>query len=72
MKNNECGCGCHSNQGISRESHHSEGDCCHSGHTHRRFYSKEETINQLQEYLQQLQSEVKGVEEYLIQLKKSE
>jgi len=70
MKNNECGCGCHSNQGGSRESHHSEGDCCSSGYTHRRFYSKEETIQQLQEYLQQLQSEVKGVEEYLSQLKK--
>ena len=70
MKNdNECGCGCHSHHGSPKDSHHSKG-CCHSsGHVQRRFVSKDEMINQLQEYLQQLKLEIKGVEEHLGQLK---
>jgi hypothetical protein len=68
----ECGCGCHSQQGSAKAFQHQGGDCCSSGHAHRRFYSKEETIKQFQDYLEQLQLEVKGVEEYINQLKKGE
>ena len=66
----ECGCGCHTQEEFTRGSHHSGGECCTSGHAHRRFFSKEETISRLEEYVQQLQSEAKGVEEYIEQLKK--
>jgi len=62
-------------------SHHSRGCCCgchHVGgryHGHgefmqRRFMSKEEIITKLQEYLNQLQAEAKGVEEHIDALKK--
>lgn len=62
-------------------SHHSRGCCCgchHVGgryHGHgefmqRRFISKEEIITKLQEYLNQLQAEAKGVEEHINALKK--
>lgn len=62
----DMGHGCHSRQGHS---HHS-GGCCHSsGMGHRRFMSREETIKHLEEYIEQLKSEQKGVEEYLEQLK---
>jgi hypothetical protein len=67
----ECGCGYQANQESCQGAHHSGGDCCDSGHTHRRFFSKDEIINHLEEYLQQLQSEAKGVEEHIAQLKKA-
>ena len=59
--------------------HHGGGCCCHheGGRHHghgkfmqRRFISKEEIIAKLQEYLKQLQAEVKGVEERIDELKK--
>ena len=60
------GCGCHEHHQLS---HHSGGHCRASGMPHRHFMSKEETIKHLEEYLQQLQSEAKGVEEYINKLK---
>lgn len=61
--------------------HHSRGCCCgchHVGgryHGHgefmqRHFISKEEIITKLQEYLNQLQAEAKGVEGHIDALKK--
>ena len=61
--------------------HHSRGCCCgchHVGgmyHGHgefmqRHFISKEEIITKLQEYLNQLQAEARGVEEHIDALKK--
>ena len=38
----------------------------------RRFISKEEVIAKLEEYLNQIQAEAKGVEERLAELKKEE
>lgn len=68
----ECGCGCHSQQGAARAFPHHGGGGCSSAHAYRRFYSNEETIKQLQDYLEQLRFEAKGVEEYINQLKKGE
>jgi hypothetical protein len=62
-----CACRCHDHQDLQ---HHGSG-CCSSGQYRRRFYSKEETIKQLQEYVEQLQAEAKGVEEYIVELKKA-
>jgi hypothetical protein len=36
--------------------------CCHHG---RRFFTKEERIQQLEKYREQLQKELQGVEEHL-------
>ena len=65
------GC-CH---GHGESGHHREERCCHSGHSGhsghggRHFYSQEERIQHLEEYLKQLQAEAKGVEEYLSKIK---
>lgn len=61
--------GCHLHHGYS---HHSGSHCCASGTGHRRFVSREETVKQLEEYLEQLKSEQKGVEEYIEQLNAEE
>ena len=66
----QSGCGHHADHGSLGTSYHQEGCCCTSGHGHRHFYSKDEMINHLQQYLIQLQSEVKGVEEHISMLKK--
>jgi hypothetical protein len=66
-QSDECLCGCHGHQ----DSQHHGGGCYSSGQHRRRFYSKEETIKQLQEYIEQLQAETKGVEEYIVELKKA-
>jgi len=46
------------------------GCCCASGHPFRRFPTREEVVTQLEEYLQSLKAEVKGVEERIAELKK--
>ena len=56
-----CGCGCHHGGGMHRG---------HGEFMQRRFISKEEIIAKLQEYLNQLQAEVKGVGERIDELKK--
>ncbi|MGB9825906.1 MAG: hypothetical protein ACPLRU_04460 [Desulfofundulus sp.] len=42
---------------------------CHGGQFHRHFYSREERLARLENYLKQLQAEVKAVEEKLKELK---
>ena len=56
----ECGC-------------ESECDCdCHNhdGHFERRFQTKAEQIDELEEYLSELKLEVQAVEEHLADLRK--
>jgi len=50
---------------------HHEG-CCHPGHGLRRFPTREEMIAEMEEYLEQLRAEVKGVEERLAEFKKAQ
>ena len=72
--NEDCGCGGHGHHGMYRGRH---GGCscgCHQHHGGipfpRRFVSREEVINNLEEYLKQLQAEANGVEERIAELKK--
>jgi hypothetical protein len=75
-----CGCGKHEHHGhqehgMNREKGHGECSCgCHQHQEgmgfHRRFVSREDVVNRLEEYLKQLQAEAKGVEERIAELKK--
>ncbi len=49
-----CRCGCHHHENMG---------------FHRRFVSREEIIERLEDYLKQLQAEAKGVEEHIAKLK---
>lgn len=61
-------CGCHGHAGHPGKEHH--GGCCHGqGHGGRRFFTREETIKHLEDYLAQLKAETTGVEEELARLK---
>lgn len=42
----------------------------HRGYGMRRFFTREEKIAHLEEYLKQLQAEIQGVEEYLAEIRK--
>jgi hypothetical protein len=53
-------CGCHEHEGC---------DCC-SGGFERRFLTKAEQIEELEEYLAELKLEVQAVEEHLADLRK--
>jgi len=75
-----CGCGGHEHhghheQGMGMGGHHQNacGCGCHEYHGHmgfkRHFIPREERIARLEEYLNQLQAEAKGVEERLEELK---
>ena len=74
----EFGCGYHNHHSYhghhshERAMHHHGGGCCALSHGHRRFYTKEEVINHLEEYLKQLQAEAKGVEEHINTLKQAD
>lgn len=46
------------------------GCCCSTGHGFRHFPSKEEQATMMEEYLENLKAEIKGVEEHLAELKK--
>ena len=76
---------CHETQygygqhGYRGGSHHGSCCCCHHGggmhHGHsgmlkRHFKSKEEIIAKLEDYIKQLQSEARGAEEHIAELKK--
>jgi hypothetical protein len=64
-----CGCGQHDliiTEG--RGPHH--GDCCTTGYSPRRFFTHEEVVSELEEYLNGLRLEIKGVEERIAELKK--
>lgn len=69
-------CMCH--HGHEHSAHHGHGQadhqssgCCH-GSGFRRFTSREERINMLEQYITELRSEIKGAEEHLAELKKQE
>jgi len=61
-----CGCERHTHPPVA---HHGCG-CVHHRYPPRRFPSREEIIQEMEEYLKQLQAEVKGVEERLAEMKK--
>ena len=71
----ECNCGCHGHHGdhghhgYNRTSQHQHGCCCGSNHGIRQFQTKEEILTELEEYLEQLKAEAKGVEERIAEFK---
>ena len=65
----ECGYRHQSHHGHHGGGHHQQG-CCAGGFRHRRFFTKEETVAQLEEYLAYLKAETKGLEEHIAELKK--
>ena len=64
----ECGCG-HQSHHSPHGMGHRQGHCA-GGFGHRRFFTKEETTAQLEEYLAYLKAETKGLEEHIAELKK--
>jgi hypothetical protein len=68
----DCGCEQHFHHAPPRGWHHRWGCCCRPGYAPRRFPTKEEIIEDLEEYLKQLRAEAKGVEERITDLKKGE
>ena len=56
---NACGCGHHSRQEHGGVAHHHGGGgcCCTGGFQSRRFYTKEEMLSHLENYLEQLQAD---------------
>ena len=65
----EFGCGHSSHHRPVSVGHH-EG-CCHGpGYLMSRFPTREDITAELEEYLKQLQAEVKGVEEHIAELRK--
>jgi len=72
----DCGCGDrHGHDGCGEQEHrHGRGHgCCCEGepgrHFQRRFHTREERLASLEGYLQDLQAEVKAVEEQIAELK---
>jgi len=70
----ECGCGDKHDRDCccEKEHHHRRGygcSCCCEGnlrqHFHRHFHTREERLAWLEAYLQDLQAEVKAVEEHI-------
>jgi hypothetical protein len=59
----DCGCDC------GCEGHH--GSSLGPGFVQRRFISKEEIITRMEAYLKQLKAESAGVEERIVELKKT-
>lgn len=68
----ECGCGHHAHAGHGMGGHHHGGCCSGPGVSRRHFFTQEEIIEHLEEYLKQLQAEAKGVEEHIKRLKNGE
>lgn len=66
----QSGCGCERHTYTERGHHHEGCGCGHHGHPPRHFPTKEENIQDMEDYLKQLQAEVKGVEERLAEMKK--
>jgi len=66
----DCGCG-HSGNHIGQKPGQNVGGCCTPGHGRRRFFTKEEIVAELEEYLAELRAEVKGAEERLAELRKA-
>ena len=68
----EFGCGHHGHHAHWGMGHHFGGCCCAPSYPPRYFITKEEVIAQLEEYLNDLQAEAKGVEERIAELKKAD
>ena len=66
----DCGCEQHGHQTMGDRGPHGSNCCCMPGHERRRFLTHDEIIANLEEYRKDLQSEVKGVEERIAELKK--
>jgi len=66
----QSGCGCERHTYTERGHHYEGCGCGHHGHPPRHFPTKEEIIQDMVDYLKQLQAEVKGVEERLAEMKK--
>lgn len=66
----DCGCGGLGHH-VRQERGHNVGGCCTPGHGLRRFFTREEIIAELEEYLAELHAEVKGTEERLAELRKA-
>jgi len=64
------GCEQHSHHAPPHGWHHHRGCCCGTGYTARRFPTREEIIEELEEYLKQLKAEAKGVEERIAEIRK--
>jgi len=65
----DCGCEQHFRHSAHRGWHHHQNYCCSAGYLQRRFPSKEEVTEELEEYLKQLKDEAKGVEEQITELR---
>lgn len=63
------GCGYHTHTSIGGWRHH-WGCCCSPGHPLRHFPTREEIVEELEEYLKQLRAEAKRVEERIAELRK--
>ena len=68
----ECNCGHHAHSIHGLEGHHHGGSCCTPGIDRRHFFTQEEALAHLEEYLKQLQAEAKGVEEHIARMSKGE
>lgn len=67
----DCDCERHFHHAPSRVWHH--GDCrCDPGYAPRHFPTRQEIVEDLEEYATQLKAEVKGVEERIAELKKED
>jgi len=64
------GCEQHFHHSPHRGWHHHWGCCCGAGYAPRRFPTREEIIEEMEEYLKQLKAEAKGIEERLAELRK--
>ena len=66
-------CGSESHHGVSHRGYHHSGSCCCGGHRFGpSFWTKEEKIARLEQYLEGLQEEAKIVEERIAALKGEE
>ena len=66
------GCEQHFHYAPMRGWHHHWGCCCDAGHALRRFLTREEIVEDLEEYLKQLREEAKGVEERIAEIRKED
>ena len=75
---NECGSGHHSHHGHGgADYYHRGGGCscsygCGGSYHGRHFYTREEMLKHLEEYLEQLKAEAKGLEEHINKLKSAD
>ncbi len=64
----DCGCGQYAHHTPEGRRYHQRG-CCMPGCGRRRFPTRDEVISELEDYLKELRSEIKGVEERIAELK---